>query len=299
MRVLFLLVLAVQTGWAAVQPVELAPEAPEGVHWRRRWGGELEIRVPEGQGRKTVVQLARLQTSPPGTRSYAIQGEVSCRDVGGVAYLELWNHFPGKGSAFSRTLAPSGPARGFSGSEDWRPFVLPFARDGSTLEPAFVELNLVFPQGGSISLRHVRLVTFESGVELATFLHSPIALEEPKAWWSSTQALWGGILWGGALILLLVYMGRFREGPLYGLMVAAGGSGGLLLLFGVVAFFVRQPSTVIFPLWGAGGLQILLALRLRQRLQRCQQMVKLQAALRGMGVLATPRKEESGDYPSR
>ena len=283
MRVLFLLVLAVQTGWAAVQPVELAPEAPEGVRWRRRWGGVLEITAPEGK--RTVVSLARFQTNPPGSRSYVIQGEASCRNVGGTAYLELWNHFRGKNPAFSRTLAPSGPARGFTGSETWRPFVLPFARDGSVLEPAFAELNLVFPQGGSVSLRNVGMVTFQSGVELAAYLGSPIVFEEAgsKAWWSSTQALFAGALWGGAVILLLVYMGRFREPPLYRAMVAVGGSGGLLLLFGMVALLARQPSTVILPLLGAGTLQLLLALRLRQRLQLRRQMIKLQAALREMG----------------
>ena len=43
------------------------------------------------------------------TTQYALTGTVSYEGVTGTGYLEMWNHFPGGGMFFSRTLGQSGP----------------------------------------------------------------------------------------------------------------------------------------------------------------------------------------------
>lgn len=305
-RILFLLLFSVSAGFAG-DAIVLQPEIPEGVQLRHRRRGAIEVTVPGGREEKTVIRLAKLELPPVGNGMYAIQGEVSYSKVEGTAFLELWNHFPGKGALFSRTLSRRGPTRGFSEAESWRPFLLPFPREGSPNDPSIAELNLVFPKGGSVTLRRVRLEKFPNPVDLATLLSKPLELEpfDEDAWWTPPQAVVGGLLWSGVLLLLMLFIGRLKEheAALYHqkinrVIVWTAGVGGALVLAGVVAAGLEQLSAVQFPLWGLGVLQILIALRLGQRLRMTQQMVKLQAELREMGALSG-REEAKKAYPKR
>jgi len=57
----------------------------------------LAVVNEEGEGRTvTVLTIDRPKVT---AATYALRGEVSCEDVEGTGYLEMWNHFP-DGSAY-------------------------------------------------------------------------------------------------------------------------------------------------------------------------------------------------------
>jgi hypothetical protein len=95
---------------------------------------------------------------------YQVTGEVRYENVG-TGFLEMWSHFPPtqpgqpEGSYFSRTLGEVGPMRKLEGSSAWRSFILPFDPTGASGPPTRLELNIVLPDGGTVWLRNVRLLT--------------------------------------------------------------------------------------------------------------------------------------------
>jgi hypothetical protein len=95
---------------------------------------------------------------------YQVTGEVRYENVG-TGFLEMWSHFPPiqpglpGGSYFSRTLGEMGPMQKLEGSSGWRSFLLPFDPAGASGPPTRLELNIVLPDGGTVWLRKVRLLT--------------------------------------------------------------------------------------------------------------------------------------------
>jgi hypothetical protein len=85
-------------------------------------------------------------------RSYSLSGRVEHTGVEGRGYLEMWSHFGEEGSFFSRTLANSGPLSSLRGDSAGRAFTLPFDTGDSGLVPERIELNIVLPGPGKVSV---------------------------------------------------------------------------------------------------------------------------------------------------
>lgn len=177
----------------------LSPRRGEGITLLERRSGEVRLEVPAGRIGMTTIPLGKLFAPEVGEGIYAIRGEVSVAGVGGTGYLEMWSHFPGGGAYFSRTLAQVGPLQGLSGTQPWRGFLLPFDRGTVKERPSSIDLNLVLPVGGIVSLRKVRLVNFNSQLDLAEIMSAPLIVEDEPvstAWWTDVQAGWVGGLGG-------------------------------------------------------------------------------------------------------
>lgn len=123
-------------------------------------GGTFEISA----GTDAVVPV--LKDTKPGLSPvpYQVTGEVRYENVG-TGFLEMWSHFPPtqpglpEGSYFSRTLGEVGPMQKLEGSSAWRSFILPFDPTGASGPPTRLELNIVLPDGGTVWLRNIRLLT--------------------------------------------------------------------------------------------------------------------------------------------
>ncbi len=182
------------------------------------------------------------------TTQYALTGTVSYEGVTGTGYLEMWNHFPGGGMFFSRTLGHSGPMGYLQGSHDWRPFTLPFFSDAKTGAPSKLEFNLVLPGSGTVRLGPLRLIQFPEGFDPTL---------APGAWWSDQRAGMIGGIGGGAigclcaLIGVLSGLGRARQ-LVISLCVGLFAFGAVCLVAGVIAWFISQPYAVYYPLLLAG-----------------------------------------------
>ncbi|MDF1657750.1 MAG: hypothetical protein P1U58_09060 [Verrucomicrobiales bacterium] len=126
---------------------------------------DLIIKIVAEPGKKKLNPLFEINSPAVTGDSYAIIGEVSCRDVTEKGYLEMWNHIPlvaGEtqigASFFSRTLGTSGPMKVLAGDEEWRPFTLPaMINDGSGRRPLRLTINVNLPNGGTVELRNLRL----------------------------------------------------------------------------------------------------------------------------------------------
>jgi len=187
-----------------------------------------------------------------GRTQYAVVGEVRHVNVQGQGYLEMWNHFPGGGAYFSRTLAEQGPLRTITGSSEWRPFALPFTK-GNEPDPEKLAVNVVLAGPGTVALRGLRLVP---GGDWTRALHA-------GAWWSPrTTGLLGAVL-GVACGLLGTLIGIGMGSPQrYGLanataMVLCSLGAGSLFVLGL-ALLARQPFHVywLFLLIGVIGLLV-------------------------------------------
>lgn len=216
--------------------------------------GEIQRGDPPGPDEYLVIAntenapmtVALLALPDPGitTTQYALTGSVSYEGVTGTGYLEMWNHFPGGGAYFSKTMGESGPMGSLQGSSNWRQFSLPFFSDAATGAPSKLEFNLVLPGSGTVKLGPLRLVEYPEGFN--PFL-------APGAWWSDQTAGWiGGIVGSicgcfGALIGTLGGMGKARQFVI-SLCVALIAFGVVCLLVGVVALLTSQPYAVYYPL---------------------------------------------------
>jgi hypothetical protein len=249
---------------------------PSGAHLL---GGEP--RTVEARTGRTMLKIVNTNTTPLHVRimdiqpppitqmAYGLAGKVKCEGVQGDAYLEMWNCFapakPGSEESryFSRTLGPpSHPMGKLTGSMDWRPFSLPFDRNGASGAPARLELNLFLPGQGTVYLGVVKLVETDRGVAAL--------LVPANAWWGDRSAgLIGGI--GGACIgcfagLLgwLAAQGKARSFVLISMKVLAF-LGAVCCVAAVIAIAGKQPYAVWFPLT-LGGLILLsiIPFRLRQ-----------------------------------
>ena len=209
----------------------------------------FEVRGPATQ------QIAVVESPAIAGDHYAITGTVAYEGVEGEGYLEMWSQFPDGSRYFSRTLAPTGPLGRVSGSSAERSFALPFFLLPNSPRPVRLEVNVVLPAGGRVTVRGLRL---GSGAA---------ATSAPGAWWSPETAGWiGGAAGGavgtlGALIGTLCSLGRGRRLVLAGLL-ALGVSGLALLAVGGVALALGQPYEVWYPLVLMGVLDPVLAFSL-------------------------------------
>ena len=226
-------------------------------------------------GAPVTVTLATIEDPAIGTERYALHGQVRYRDVEGEGYLEMLSYCGDGGPHFSRTVADSGPAKHLQGTSGWRRFVLPFQLNGSP-PPRKLELNLVLPGSGSVTVGPVRLVAYGPGED-------PLAA--PGQWFGGRGAgLVGGI--GGTLVGLL--------GALIGWLCSRGAARNLviallrlMLLIGLaclaVAFFALlrgQPFTVWYPCGLLGVVCTVVPLGLMRTVRtryQAEEMRKMQA----------------------
>ncbi len=216
--------------------------------------GEWSERTFEVRGPGTE-RIAVLDAPAVTADRYAITGSVAYDGVDGDAYLEMWSQFPDGSRYFSRTLDEAGPLGKLRGSSPERPFALPFFLSPGAPRPVRLEVNVVLPAAGRVTLRGLRL---ESGAG---------AMAAPGAWWSAQTAGWIGGAAGsavgvfGALVGTLCSLGRGRRLVMAGLL--ALGVGGLALLaVGGVALALGQPYEVWYPLVLLGVLDPVLAFSL-------------------------------------
>jgi hypothetical protein len=215
-----------------------------------------------------VLSLAAPAITQP---AYALEGMVAYRGVEGDGYLELWNHFPDGHAYFSRTLAKDGPLGLLRGTSDWRLFHLPFyvrnAQGWSTDRPSLLELNIVLPARGTVSLGPIRLVD----IDPATL--DPVVRRLTTAWWTppigNRIGTVTGILGGLAGVLIGVLGGRGRAPRLVmGLLTAMLVIGILCLAVAIGAITARQPYHVWYPLLLPGVILTAVSATLSPRLRR-------------------------------
>ncbi len=272
----------------------LAGEVLRTFDWDRQQAGAAGL---EWIGPDERVDFARIQVSgkggaalhktvlvvdEPGIRSafYAVRGQVRTEGVAGKGYLEMWSLFPGGGKYFSRTLGEGGPMGHLGGSQDWRPFVLPFqARPGGPL-PVKLEIDVVLPGGGEVWIGQLQLVQLEPG-------ENPLFAS--GQWFGGSQAGFLGGLAGGFVGLLGVLIGwlgsrgrarRFVLGAM-GLMALIGVAG---LAVGLLALARSQPWVVYYPFGLAGLICLVLPVCLYRPVRRRYEQIEL----RRMRALDTP-----------
>jgi hypothetical protein len=218
----------------------------------------LRITNESGPLRAHLFDIAK---PPIGTPFYRLEGEIRYEAVEGTGYLEMWNHFGGGVSAFSRTLADGGPLGSLRGTSTWRTFSLPFNATGTRNAPERLEVNLQLPGAGTVYLRGLKLI------EMTSFAIGGTA---SNAWWSDRAAAWVGGLGGGVLGCLGAFLewsaarGRGRRFVLAASRALLG-LGIACLTAGIIAIALRQPYGVWYVLL-LGGLLCtgIFAVRLRK-----------------------------------
>jgi hypothetical protein len=189
-------------------------------------------------------------TNPPVTKKlYAITGQIKYENVGGDGYLEMWSYFPPaeagmpEGKFFSRTLAQYGEMKIIHGTSDWRDFILPFNSEGASGAPTRLEVKIVLPGKGNVSIGPLKLVVYEPN-ELGAIV---------RGGWTNGMgpviAVTGVLLIGcfGVLLGWLAKNGRARTFVIVGLRAIAL-IGVLLIITGVLALVRGQPSAVWMPM---------------------------------------------------
>jgi hypothetical protein len=231
--------------------------------------GRAALKVNSTNDAGLRVQLTRITNPPVSKMVYAIMGEVKYEGVKGDGFLEMWNCFPPQkpgmveNQYFSRTLGESGELGKITGTSNWRPFMLPFDRTGSTDKPTRLEINIVLPSQGTIYLGAIKLVEYEGELGLQK------SGGARGAWWSDRAAGWiggiGGIVLGclGSVLAMLAAKGKSRGFVVVTCTVLIA-VGFVLTFAGIWALSVGQPYAVWFPLLLIGIiLEVVLATRLR------------------------------------
>jgi hypothetical protein len=205
-----------------------------------------DVITVEGEPAGGRYALTVISAPDVAAEGYAVTGEVRYEGVQGQAFLEMWSVLPDGGRYFSRTMDPSGPMGILTGDSDWRAFGLPFYLNGAA-PPERLEINVVLPGTGTVSVRNLRL----GGLE--TMPHA--------GWWSDrTAGLVGGIGGGvigvfGALIGWLVSKHRARNFTLTAMAIVTV-LGAALLAAGGVALATAQPYGTWFPLLLGGTIMV-------------------------------------------
>ena len=208
---------------------------------------ELTCKPSTVEGRAsqpTTVNVLTLNDPGITAKRYAVQGKVKYSGVEGQGYLESWNHFPGQGRFFSRSLGVGAMAP-LTGSSGWRDFSLPFSIIKDDFPPpGKIVVNVVLPGRGTVELGQLRLLQFGE--------HEDPTLAPGQWWGGSLAGLVGGIAGSligclGGLIGWLSSRGRARRfvlGTMRLLIVLGLAALGL----GVYAVLEGQPSAVFYPL---------------------------------------------------
>jgi len=236
----------------------------------------LVLDNPTDNARRFVVAVLRA----PGIhrKAWSISGRVRYESVAGVGYFELWNHLPGGGEYFTRSLAPAGPLAGLSGTSTWRNFALPFQAETDAQRPDSLTLAVFLPGRGTVEIGPLEIHEGADAMKLAGIAGAANAEGSAGPWWSDRAAgrIGAGLgsLMGilGALLGGLMSQGRARK-FVEAVLVAGTALGAALLLGGVFALGAHQPSAVVYPLLLAGGLlAIPCPLLLRTARQRYREM---------------------------
>jgi len=185
----------------------------------------------------TVLTIDQPQIAGP---RYRLSGRLRYENVEGAGYLEMWNHFPGGGQYFSRTLGDQGPMMKLKGTSGWRSFVLPFDATGAP-SPTRLVVNVVLPGRGTVYLGPLEL-SDERGA----------ASTQPGDVTTSRLAGMAGGVAGavigslGALIGVLTSLGRARR-----FVIASTTSlialGALAFTSGLIAFISTGLSSSVYP----------------------------------------------------
>ncbi len=227
-------------------------------------GSRSALELEHLAGGPLSVHLLTVDASGVATLRWAIEGTIRYRDVVGSGYLEMWSFFGGGGHYFSRTLAGYGPMAALAGSSRWRRFVVPFSSEPGVGTPERLELNLVLPGNGTVTIGPVRLVQYGADED-------PLAVA--GGWWGDLQ---GGLVGGvggatlgvlGAVAGVLVGIGRGRRlvgAILTGFVVLGVGALGLCL----AALVKDQPSAVWYPLGMIGVVATLVGAVTRRAVAR-------------------------------
>ena len=205
--------------------------------------------------------IAVIEAPAVSGEQYAVTGRVAHEGVGGAGYLEMWSVFADGSRYFSRTLDERGPLARLAGGSPARAFALPFFLGEGGPRPVRLELNVVLPAGGHVTLSELRLAS------------GPGALSTPDAWWTPETAGWIGGAAGsasgifGAVIGTLCSLGRGRRFVIAGLL-ALGAAGLVLLTAGLAALALGQPYEVWYPLVLLGVIDPVVAFSLLPMLRR-------------------------------
>jgi hypothetical protein len=249
-------------------------------------GPAEHLKVENSAQQPKTLQVLVLDKPGISSVRYGVQGLVRYQDAASGSHLEVWNHFPGGGAFFSRTLADSGPMQQIEGSSAWRPFLLPFFSDEKAGPPNRLEINVVLAGSGTVCLSPLRLVQYDPGED-------PLVV--PGALWSERMGGWIGGIAGsvlgclGGLIGILVGLGKARRlvMTLAWVIVVAGI---LLLLAGLLTLILRQPYAVYYPLLLIGLIaSLVVGLQIRTLRRRYEQIDLRKMAAADLGATSTPR----------
>lgn len=238
--------------------------------------GRKALKIVNTNDTALQVQIVKLVKPAITKKLYAIVGEVKYEGVRGTGYLEMWNYFPPlkagmpEGAYFSRTLGEGGEMGQITGSSNWRPFLLPFDRTGTSEVPTRLEMNLFLAAQGTVYLGPVKLVQYSGGFRPAA--------GSREAWWPDWA---GGLIGGlggallgsmGSLLAWLAAKGKARDFVLLSLksLIAFGV---LSSAAGFLALSLKQPYGVWFVLLLGGVLLVsILPFRLRDYQRRYQEL---------------------------
>jgi len=283
------IVVAVLACWRTVEadPGESTRRPIAVIHWAEHprsgsLSGEIVPAGVDGPVRLRLVhsdpeprQFMLIEFAPPPLTdsTYAIRGRVKYSGVSGQGYLELLNHFPGKGVFFTRTVSEAGPMGRIEGTSDWRDFQLPF-HQGALQGPEKLVVNLSLAGPGIVEITDLEL-------------HVPADWATAgSSWWSDRI---GGLIGGfggaflgiflGGCLAPLAERGKARRFVTASLIVTSFACS-VILLIGLVALANRQPYNVYFPLLLLGGLGAslsLIQLRTVQRKYRDSELQRIAA----------------------
>jgi hypothetical protein len=176
----------------AVRPIPLSESVME-IRWAElAKQNQLPQQTTLDEEANASLKISRLHNGPQlipitvidkpklALRGYMLRGAIQYEGVVGLAYLELWNHFPAPlaKAAFSRTLAMNGPMGMITGDSPWREFQVPFLCNVASFPlPERLELNLFLPDAGTVWISDLELVEFplsqattDTGIEAKTAL---------------------------------------------------------------------------------------------------------------------------------
>ena len=203
---------------------------------------------------------------------YALKGMIRYTGVTGDAFLQMDNHFAGRGTFFTKGLSESGPLAKLNGSSDWRPFMLPFYadQDSESPTPDGISLIVVLPESGSVEIRDVALFQYAAGED-------PLASVQGLAARAALliAAIGGGLIgvWAG-IIGMLASRGKAR-GFVLGSATVVLIAGIASLIAGVAAFATGQPYAVFYPLLLIGLIVTLVVGGLRRTLPKRYEAVEM------------------------
>lgn len=100
----------------------------------------------------TVVRLYEVRDIDIENARLIYQARVRCENLEGLAFLEMWCHFPGTGEFFSRGLQTP-----ITGTNDWTTVETPFfLKKGE--KPDFIRLNFVAAGKGNAWIDDIKLL---------------------------------------------------------------------------------------------------------------------------------------------